>query len=176
MAERSRLENLYLTDAEWREAELAYQENKAASLMADPDAALAVLERQGDYLEAFDFKGSARDILTIMEGAYSDAVFSDEAHQFMQATLNWVMDMNPANREVYDDLGSKGGSTPSILTGAWYVTPRGGESLALALFYRNLPPELWTDWAQTFAHQGLELRAVAGGEGCAVFDNLESEE
>jgi len=172
LATRQHLENRYLADAEWREAELAYQQRKLDSLLDDPEAAAAELEKQAAYLAAFDNRGSARDMLTIMEAAFHGDVFAGAGQQFMQSILNWLMDVNPANRQVYDYLAAKGGSLPAILTGTWYVKPQGGEPLALAVFYRDLSPELWSEWVGTFAHQGLELRAVAGGEGCAVFEEL----
>ena len=169
-AEFERLENLYLTDAAWKEAQQAYQQEKIARLTGDPDSALDELARQAAYFEAFGSKGSARDMLAIMEAAYSNAVFSDEAHHFMQTTLNWLMDVNPTNREIYDALGTKGGTAPAILTGAWYAAPHGNEPIALAIFYRNLPLELWSVWATNYAHQELEVQVVTGTEGCAIFD------
>ena len=172
-AERQRLETLYLTDADWRDAQQAYHAEKITALTNDPDAAQAEIERQAAYLAAFDFKSSAHDMLTVMEAAYhDDSLFSEETRQFMQSTLNWIMDMNPANRDIYTHLGTKGGSTPGILTAVWYVQPQGGETTTLAVFYRDLPLDLWLEWMTTGAQQELELHVVAQGAGCSIFSGL----
>src|SRR5690606_16370822 len=88
LATRQHLENRYLADAEWREAELAYQQRKLDSLLDDPEAAAAELEKQAAYLAAFDNRGSARDMLTIMEAAFHGDVFAGAGQQFMQSILN----------------------------------------------------------------------------------------
>jgi D-alanyl-D-alanine carboxypeptidase len=179
MAERQRLEMLFLTDDEWRDAELVYVQERleqSQQLIEDEDydAITAEYERQVAYFGEFGAQGSARDMLTILESAYQGDVFTEAGQTVMQSVLDWLMDANPANRAAYDALATKGGWWSSIMTSVWYADPTVAEPIVLAVFYRNLPIELWGEWATTFAYQTLELRAIAYGEGCDVFaDALE---
>jgi D-alanyl-D-alanine carboxypeptidase len=173
-AESARLTDLFLNDPTWRTFELASlgeRQTAAQAAVAAGDLALiqAEYERQAAFVEQFGIHGSARDVLRVMAAAYGGDNFSDEAQALMRGALNWVMDLNPANREVYSHLGNKGGSWASVLTGTWYTQPIAGEPLLLAVFYRNLPLPLWSGWLSSGAHQLLELRAFAYGEGCGVF-------
>lgn len=170
MAERERLETLFLTDAAWREAELNYQMDRIDALTkADEAAVTAEIERQAAYFERFGMKGSARDMLRILDAAYSDDFFGGEGQTFIQSSMDWLMEINPANAEVYEHLGTKGGTWVGILTGVWYAKPRSGNSISLAVFYRDMPFDLWSQWATHYVHQGLELRAIASDQGCGVF-------
>jgi D-alanyl-D-alanine carboxypeptidase len=173
-AERQRLEALFLTDAGWRDAELDYQRGRAAQAQQaiseqGYEAWRATYERQAAFFSSDGTKGSARDMLRVMEAAYQGDTFAEAGKAVMQSALGWLFKANPANADVYDALGTKGGSWASIMTGVWYADPRQGEPLALAVFYRELPLELWADWSATFAHQMLEIKAITTGEGCAVF-------
>ncbi|MDX2137460.1 MAG: serine hydrolase [Chloroflexota bacterium] len=173
-AESTRLTDLFLNDPTWRTFELAdlgARQTAAQAAVAAGDLALiqAEYDRQAAFVERFGIRGSARDMLRVMAAAYGGETFSDEAQALMRGVLNWLMDLNPANREVYSHLGNKGGSWASVLTGTWYAQPIGAEPTLLAVFYRNLPLPLWSNWLSNGAHQLLELRAFAFGEGCGVF-------
>ncbi|MDP0880786.1 hypothetical protein, partial [Klebsiella variicola] len=78
--------------------------------------------------------------------------------------------LDPIIRLFYAHLATKGGSTPSHMTGVWYAKPRGQDPIMLAVFYRDLPMDTWLSWIETFTHQEVEQRAVVGIEGCSVFD------
>jgi D-alanyl-D-alanine carboxypeptidase len=173
-AERERLERLFLADAGWRKAQLAYVEQIQAAMQQamngkDYGSLGVEYERPSTFFTKFGAKGSARDMLRLLESAYRGDIFSEKGKTVMQSALGWVFEVNPANRKVYDVLAMKGGSWAGIMTGAWYVVPKAGNPLELAVFYRNLPPELWGDWFTSGAQQALELRAIAYGEGCKVF-------
>ena len=173
-AERERLENLFLTDAAWRDAEIDYWADRVERVqqaIADQnyEALMEDYAWQASFFERFGFKGSARDMLRIIESAYQGDTFSERGQAVMQEALGWLMRVNPANREVYDALGTKGGTWAAILTGAWYAEPKDGDPILLAVFYRDLPFEVFGEWSANFTHQTLEVRAVAYGEGCDVF-------
>jgi D-alanyl-D-alanine carboxypeptidase len=172
--ERTRLENLFLTDADWREAELTYLQQRAAEVQQAVDAQDyetlgAEYQRQVDFLSTYGSKASARDMLRILEAAYEADAFSDAGRAVMQDALDWLFEVNPANREVYDALATKGGSMAGVMTGAWYADPKSADPVALAVFYRNVPPEVWGSWSSSYLQQALELRVIAYGEGCGIF-------
>ena len=161
--ESARLADLFVNDEAWHDAELAYQEEFDVSDLE------AEYERQNTFFNTYGFYGSASDIMKVMTAAYEGDAFSTEARTLMQDTLNWPMDVNPANEAVYSALGMKGGSWAGILTAAWYVQPIDLEPLTLVVFYRNLPPDVWEEWFTTGTQQLLEVRTFAYGEGCAPF-------
>jgi D-alanyl-D-alanine carboxypeptidase len=172
-AESARLQSLFLNDPDWRTFELATLASRSAQAQtADMQTALAEYARQAAYIARFGIQGSPRDLLRVLAAAYGGEVFSAEAQTFMRDTLNWLMDFDRANRNVYAQLGSKGGSWAGVLTGTWYVQPLTGEPLLLAVFYRDLPPALWSEWLSTGTPQLLELRTFAYGEGCGVFPGM----
>lgn len=173
-AESTRLADLYVSDADWHAAELHYRQEQLKryeQAMSEEDTTLLkmVYEAQGAFGTRFGFMGTASDVLRVMQAVYEGNLFSHEAQSFMQDTLNWLFDVNPANRDVYKALGNKGGSWAGIFTGVWYVQPDGGTPTLLAVLYRNLPDDLWAEWAVSWAQQQIEVRVFANGEGCDVF-------
>lgn len=171
-AERARLQDLYLTDTEWRTAELNYITERIGNAGTDIEADFDVFAQQSAFFLEYSPQGSAADMVAVMRAAYAGETFGAEAQAFMQQQLNWLFDVNPANAQVYDGLGSKGGSLAGISTGVWYVQFAEGPNLELAVFYRDVPTGLWASWAVTGSNQVLELRTFAFGEGCTTFDPL----
>lgn len=169
----NRLTELFLTDEGWYADEIQYKEERAASsanLSAEETQAL--IEAQAAFFQRFGVQGTARDMASAITNAYHSgrSRLTEPARLIMQQHLNWLMDANPANRDVYAALGTKGGSYIGILTSAWYVQPIDGEPLVLSVLYRNLPLEIWADWlGVSGAHQQLELDALTTGAGCEVF-------
>lgn len=169
-AERDRLQALYVTDDDWRDAQRAY--NVAQQAISDDDA-ITMAETQVDYFAQLGTQASLSDTIRIMRSAYEGDIFSDETQARLQSILNWVMDVNPANRDVYDQLGSKGGALAGIFTSVWYIDV-GDVTLELGVFYRDVPLELWIEWLETGSQQLLEIRVFAFGEGCGVFSKIDS--
>lgn len=169
----TRLTELFLTDEGWYADEIQYKEERAdssANLSAEETQAL--INAQAAFFQRFGVQGTARDMASAITNAYHSgrSRLTEPARLIMQQHLNWLMDVNPANRDVYAALGTKGGSYIGILTSAWYVQPIDGEPLVLSVLYRNLPLEIWADWlGVTGAHQQLELNALTTGAGCEVF-------
>ncbi|MEO1645676.1 MAG: serine hydrolase [Chloroflexota bacterium] len=165
LAEGERLQDLYVTDEDWRADMLDH-----VGIVTGEDS-LAFYNRQLSYFAVYGPMSSASDISTLMGAMYAEEseLFSLEAQTFMQNTLNWIFDVNPANEDVFIQLGHKGGSLAGILTGTWYVETIGLPTIRLTVLYRDLSPELWSDWQTTGISQLLELRTFAFGEGCAPF-------
>lgn len=174
------LENRFLSDPAWHDAEIA-------ALTEQSDALIAAIQT-GDFseLESFynhqvaffsqlGYEGSANDVLAVLDAIYTSDYFSEDSAAFMQRRLNWLLAVNPANQGIYDQLGNKGGSWASIFTGNWYVQPRESDPILLAVYYHDLPLELWSGWSATGINQMLELRAISLGEGCAVFADILAE-
>jgi len=166
--EGERLQTLYRTDPDWREAQQTYLEQRASN----PLTGLMDVNSQGAYFARFGPQASAADMLHVIRAAYEGDVFSNETQSLLQEILNWPMVVNPANRDVYAALGTKGGSLAGILTNVWYVQPIDGPVIELAVFYRDVPLLQWVNWLESGAHQQLELRIVASGEGCGVLADL----
>lgn len=168
--EAARLAELYLTDAAWREAEIAFRN-------APPQYGLPSFETQSAYLAQFDDHGSAADFALLMGAIYGDGeaaeVLSPDAQAIAQGHISWLFELNPANAEIYDQLGTKGGSLPSILTAAWRVRPIDGEAVTLVIFYNDIPFDRYMEWMQTGVHQALEIDILQGsalGEGCDILE------
>lgn len=58
----------------------------------------------------------------------------------------------------FDRYLTKGGSLPGVITEASYVRPTGGSGTVVALFLRELPPDVEQTLRSTFAHQKLIVR------------------
>lgn len=111
-------------------------------------------------------------MLNVLQVIYKGDYYSQETATYLQDVLNWFMELNPDNALIYDALGSKGGTWASILTSNWYVIPKDGESLRLAVYYRELPIDIFGSWLQSGTHQFLELRTFAFNEGCQPFRDI----
>ncbi|MEO0596086.1 MAG: serine hydrolase [Chloroflexota bacterium] len=165
LAQGERLQDLYVTDEDWRADMLDH-----VGTVTGEDS-LAFYNRQLNYFAVYGPMSSASDISTLMGAIYAEEseLFSAEAQTFMQDTLNWIFDVNPANEDVFIQLGHKGGSLAGILTGTWYVETIGLPTIRLTVLYRDLSPEIWSGWQTTGAAELLQLRTFAFGEGCAPF-------
>lgn len=75
--------------------------------------------------------------------------------------LDWPRRNDPKVSETYARLLSKGGSLAGIITQAAYVQPRGGPGVAIALFFRDLPPDVEKTLLETFSQQKLLLRLAS---------------
>lgn len=169
----NRVVNLFLNDEGWYADEIEYkQESAASSANLSAEETQAMIDAQAAFFQRFGNRGSAHDMASAITNAYHEPTsrLTEPARRIMQQHLNWLMDANPDNRDVYSALGTKGGSYIGILTSAWYVQPIDGEPLVLSVLYRNLPLETWVDWlGVSGAHQQLELNALTTGAGCEVF-------
>ena len=161
-AEMRRLEDAFTASEEWREDYNNYLLDYSGELSD-------LLQTQADYYGEYGPRASASDIVSVLTAIYDENVFSADATQFLDDILGGIFDTNPDNQEVYEIIATKGGSLSGILTSVWYVDPVGLSPYNVAIFYRNIPTDLWLEWQTTGAQQLLELRVFAYGEGCALF-------
>ena len=54
--------------------------------------------------------------------------------------MEWIYEANPANRNVYQHIGLKGGSTAFVLTLAFYATTKAGDRTQIVVFFNDLTP------------------------------------
>lgn len=156
--------DLFVNDAAWREAELAFRDSPTVGL-PNPDV-------QAAFMDRFAMRGSARDMLRIMDAAYTGDILANQAQVIMRTILNWPLDAMPANRAVYQSLGIKDGAFASVFTSAWFVRPRGQRSVSLAIFYRDIPFDTWFAWVQTYEYQAVEIQAISTEAGCSTFEGV----
>jgi len=163
-SEMWRLEQEFIASRGWRANYNAYLIESQSEGTQDQQ-----VQGQADFFAEFGPQGSATDMMRLLRAIHNDDLFSEEATQFLQATMNYLLDANPANRDVYETLAYKGGSLPGIATGAWWVQPIGRKPFELVVLHRNVGVETWLDWQFTGANQIPELRMFAMAEGCSWF-------
>ncbi|MEO1288328.1 MAG: serine hydrolase [Chloroflexota bacterium] len=164
LAEEARLLDLFLTDADWREAELEFRDSLQVGL---PE-----IDVQSAFFDQFTTQSTANDLLKLVQAPYTDSGLSEDAQIVMQGHLDWIFDVNPANEDVYEVLATKGGAYASVLTSVWYVEAIGSEPVSLVVLYHDLPSNEWQQWLTTGDHQALELQVVATPAGCPVFADI----
>lgn len=167
LAEHDRLMDLFINDDEWREADISWRQR---NLLGMPS-----IEVQAAFLGEFTTGSDASDLAILIREPYVGDTLSETAHEVMRQHLGWIFEVNPANSDVYEELGNKGGAYAGVLTAVWYVQPIGGEAVTLVVLYNDLPTDLWQAWSTNGEAQSLELEAVATGAGCAVFEELLSD-
>jgi hypothetical protein len=159
-AEQTRLEQLFVNDPAWREAEIEFLHNQGN---------FAPIPIQKQVVNKYGMSGSARDLTRLMLAAYGA---NDEVSSRMQATmrqhLEWPMRIDPSNAEVFEVLATKSGVWPGILTSVWYAEPAGGgPPRILSVLYRDMPDDYWNAWLVGFSHQTLETRVISTGD-CSI--------
>ena len=75
--------------------------------------------------------------------------------------LDWPRRQDAGLRKRYARVLLKGGSLPGVATEAAYVKPRGRPGVAVALFLRDLPPDVEASLRKTFVQQPLLLRLAS---------------
>jgi D-alanyl-D-alanine carboxypeptidase len=162
-AEQTRLEQLYVKDPAWRQAEIDFLHNQGN---------FAPVPIQKQVLHLFGMSGSARDLTRVMLAAYgyNDAL-SDDAQEIMGMHLSWPLRMDPSNVEEFDVLATKSGAWPGVLTSVWYAEPAGTEEArVLSVLYRSMPDDYWNAWLVSFSHQVLETKVLTTAD-CSLFSD-----
>ncbi len=165
-AEQSRLEQLFLNDPAWRQAEIEYLRNQGN---------FAPVQIQKEVLGRYGMVGSAADLAEIMLAAYgyTDAL-SSETQEITRRHLEWPLRVEPANAETFDVLAAESGAWPGILTSAWYADPVGDKPpRILAVLYRSMPDDYWNAWLVSFSHQILESQVLATADCSLLMDAVE---
>ena len=74
------------------------------------------------------------------------------------AALDWPRRQTEQSAHEFDRFLTKGGNLAGVITEASYVRPAGRAGTAVALFLRDLPPDVEQVLRETFAHQQLIVR------------------
>ncbi len=97
-----------------------------------PDMALQ--KRWSDRLVA----STADEYAGIMQKIQSRAYYSPAVQTQLDPIMEWIYEANPANRNVYQHIGLKGGSTAFVLTLAFYATTKAGDRTRIVVFFNDL--------------------------------------
>jgi D-alanyl-D-alanine carboxypeptidase len=142
----------------------------ADALRADPKLRAAERERlrtqgvtlrlgeQAALARALTPHGSARAYAQLMARIQRAELPGSAA---IQAELEWPM-QEPELRAQFDQLGTKGGSLPSILTSATFAIPHGGGTpRVVALFFEAMPMAVWLELMHSFVQQRFEQQLLS---------------
>lgn len=75
---------------------------------------------------------------SIMQKIQSRTYYSPTVHAQLDPIMEWIFEANPANRNVYQHIGLKGGSTAFVLTLAFYATTKAGDRTRIVVFFNDL--------------------------------------
>lgn len=136
------LADVYSQDADFRENErLWHQETRRPSLA-----------EQRFFSHALNAHGSAIDYATLMGRLAQNGLSNADSSFLARRYLEWPM-LFPANQALFSNLGYKNGSLPGILTTVYYAYPIGEQApVVVALFFRDLPQDVYRDWRNSLTH------------------------
>ncbi|MGF7216641.1 D-alanyl-D-alanine carboxypeptidase [Spirosoma lacussanchae] len=116
-----------------------------AQLKADADSSLRKqfifpdLELQKAWSDRLT-ASTAREYTSIMQKLNRRVYFEPAVQALLDQIMEWPFAVNPGNRQVYEHIGMKGGSTAFVLTNALYATDKAGNRSELVVFFNNLTP------------------------------------
>lgn len=84
--------------------------------------------------------GTAREYGELMKKIQSRTYFEPKVQAVLDEIMEWPMEAFDSNREKYQHLGAKGGSTAFVLTYALYATDKAGNKTQLAFLFNGLTP------------------------------------
>jgi D-alanyl-D-alanine carboxypeptidase len=73
-----------------------------------------------------------------MKKIQSRAYFDSTTQSTLESVMEWPMEAFDSNREKYQHLGAKGGSTAFVLTYALYATDKAGNRTQLVFLFDDL--------------------------------------
>jgi D-alanyl-D-alanine carboxypeptidase len=81
---------------------------------------------------------TAREYDDILQKIQSRTYFDSTTQQMLEKIVEWPMEAFDSNRQQYQHLGAKGGSTAFVLTYALYANDKAGNRTRLVFFFDNL--------------------------------------
>jgi hypothetical protein len=102
-------------------------------------------------------RGAPAEWASLMATLYASAAQATPFGTTVRAALEWPMTL-PRNPDRFQRFGTKGGSLPGVITEATYVAPKHGEPTVVALFFRDLPPGIQTQFEKTFVQHAFVVR------------------
>jgi len=142
----------YITDEVWRAAERAYR--------AQPHSGLPDYARQAAFLARFGMQGTAQEVSTLIQAAYSGEVIDPAAQEIMRRYLDWPLAGRTPLDTRFTHFGMKNGAWPGVLTTTYYTIDSSGQAIALTVLLRHIPPEQWLEWLATLDELKFELEAI----------------
>lgn len=123
-------------------------------------------------LNAHMWRGTPADFQAIMHGVVTGDALGEDASAIIREVLEWPMQI-PGNDGFFDSFGTKGGSLQptGTLTAALYGAGIDGPTVALAVFYRDLEPQVFNQWQTDFAYQLIEVAGLIEGD-CQIYETL----
>lgn len=158
----------YVEDEDWRSSERQYHRNNSRRYLAQ---GLQIIPTQQAFFEKYDTRGTPADFAHVMATLIRGETLSATAGAVMRAVLSWPMQFE-RNRENFYTVGLKGGSLPGILTGVYFAQPKGGQPLALVIFYHDLPQAQYSEWLRSYEQQELEFHVLLNG--CGILEGLDT--
>ncbi len=81
---------------------------------------------------------NAKEYAALMQKIVNRKYFTDKVQIVLDEILQWPMELNPANKTVYKQLGMKGGSTAFVLTLAGFAEDLHNNKTTLCVMFNNL--------------------------------------
>ena len=164
-----RLAERYLTDAAWRERQIASLTSTAAPAGVDA-AAMGALQTQGSRLFP---TGTAQEYARMMALTVRGKLISPAASARMRQALETAPADWPLRLLFYDRYGAKDGLTAGVTTIAAYATPKrgplAGKQRVVVILLNDLPAPLWQ---AVVSYQALYLLQADLAQGIGAFARL----
>jgi hypothetical protein len=138
-----RLTEAFTKDASFREAE------------SNPRIRRRSMDVQKLFSENLNGQGSAREYALLMAKILKNQLNTSYTNILVRRVLEWPMEYIE-NQELFSTVGFKDGSLPGVLTTLYYAHRlEDGSQVIVALFYRDLPTQIYRKWRGTLAHDEL---------------------
>jgi hypothetical protein len=136
------LTDSFVTSEQFRADEIAWREDRRRSSSSIQELFTAHLNAQG----------SARDYAALMARLAQNGLSNGESSFIARRFLEWPMHFE-VNQELFYNLGYKNGHLPGSLNTVYYAYPVNDPTpIVTALFYRNLPNDLYRNWRNSLPH------------------------
>lgn len=143
--EASLLADLYSQDEHLREMERHWHQETRRPSLAD----------QRFFSHQLNAHGTAVEYAALMMRLAQNGLSHPDSSFLARRYLEWPMTF-PANQALFSNLGYKNGSLPGILTTVYYAYPIGQQTpVVVALFFRDLPQEVYREWRTSLPHDEL---------------------
>ncbi|MBC3784737.1 serine hydrolase [Spirosoma utsteinense] len=83
---------------------------------------------------------TVQEYASVMQKLSKRSYYKPAVQGYLDQIMEWPFAVNSGNRQVYEHIGMKGGSTAFVLTNALYATTKDGNRSELVVFFNNLTP------------------------------------
>ncbi len=136
----------YLTNPSYRAIAASYwQQRRTPSITT-----------QTAFVRQLETRGTAQAYAQLMAQIVRGNIGSPSTNRQIRDALEWPYDAFASNRERYQMIGYKNGSLPGVLTSVYYSWVLDADQpVVLALFYKNLPNNLYQTWRRDLPHDAF---------------------